>query len=298
MTVDAAKSRSEPAYDRDIVIVGGGPAGCSAAVFTARHGLDTVVFDRGNASLRRCAYLENYLGFPAGVDVETFYDLAHDHAERAGAEVIADLVVSVARDGRGGFRVETQDGRELTTRRVVAAAKYDGEYPDRDGRTPVDGLYVAGPLGAAEDQAIIAAGHGAVVGRSAIADARVDDGWWGDAADQVDWVRRAAELDDEWAARETWVEWFDDRFADGAPVDPGDPRFERVREEYIDASLSTYVEPDEIDARAESGHEALAEHVDVEAVVSAVDESSLLDAIDDDAIREYVNSGRVERETG
>lgn len=44
------------------VVVGGGPSGCAAAVFTARYGLDTVVFDRGNAALRRCASLENYLG--------------------------------------------------------------------------------------------------------------------------------------------------------------------------------------------------------------------------------------------
>lgn len=51
-------------FDYDVVIVGGGPAGCSAGVFTGRYGLDTVIFDRGRSSLRRCAYLENYLGFP------------------------------------------------------------------------------------------------------------------------------------------------------------------------------------------------------------------------------------------
>lgn len=47
----------------DVVIVGGGPAGCSAGVFCAREGLDTVIFDRGRSSLQRCAHLENYLGF-------------------------------------------------------------------------------------------------------------------------------------------------------------------------------------------------------------------------------------------
>ena len=93
---DTATDESDggvPEYD--VVVVGGGPAGCSAGVFTARDDLDTVVFDRGNSSLRRCAYLENYLGFPAGIDIETFSALAQDHAETAGCEVVDDLVVGV-----------------------------------------------------------------------------------------------------------------------------------------------------------------------------------------------------------
>jgi len=59
-TTDAA------AFDHDVVVVGGGPAGCAAGVFTARYGLDTMIFDRGRSSIQRCAYLENYLGFPRG----------------------------------------------------------------------------------------------------------------------------------------------------------------------------------------------------------------------------------------
>lgn len=39
-------------YDHDVVIVGGGPAGCSAGVFTARYELDTVIFDRLEKALR------------------------------------------------------------------------------------------------------------------------------------------------------------------------------------------------------------------------------------------------------
>ncbi|MFC6726873.1 FAD-dependent oxidoreductase, partial [Halobium palmae] len=87
----------EAGFDRDVVVVGGGPAGCSAGVFTARYGLDTLVFDRGNSSLRQCAHLENYLGFPGGIDVETFYALAHDHAEEAGCTIVADMVERVRR---------------------------------------------------------------------------------------------------------------------------------------------------------------------------------------------------------
>jgi thioredoxin reductase len=115
--------------DYDVVVVGGGPAGCSAAIFAARYGLDAVVFDRGRSSIRQCAYLENYLGFPAGVGIETFYELMHDHVTTAGCELVADLVASVSRDEEtGALLVETEDDRRVSATRVVAATRYDADY--------------------------------------------------------------------------------------------------------------------------------------------------------------------------
>ena len=52
----------------DVAIVGGGPAGCSAGVFCSRAGLDTVVVSNGRSTLQKCAFVENYLGFPAGIE--------------------------------------------------------------------------------------------------------------------------------------------------------------------------------------------------------------------------------------
>ena len=66
-------TRADSGFDHDIVIVGGGPAGCSAGVFTARYGLDTHIFDDGRSPIQRCAFLKNYLGFPAGIDIEPLY---------------------------------------------------------------------------------------------------------------------------------------------------------------------------------------------------------------------------------
>ena len=303
-------------FDHDIVIVGGGPAGCSAGVFCAREGLDTVIFDRGRSSIQRCAYLENYLGFPQGIDIETFYGLIQDHAETAGCTIVPDLAESVdRRDDGEGFSITVQEGDPVTARRVIAATRYDGsylhgldsddamletvehdgeederfdrEYPNDDGSTPVEGLYVASPAGKPDKQAILAAGHGAEVGKRVVADARIADGWWESAAEGVDWVRQQSELDDEWADRENWVEWFDDFYAEDAPVDPDSDRFERVRETYIDDRFDSYLTDTEIDRRAAESHETLAGHLDPEAIVAAVDSEQLLDAIDDDAIRAY-----------
>ena len=306
--------------DHDIVIVGGGPAGCSAGVFTAREGLDTVIFDRGRSSIQQCGYLENYLGFPAGVDIETFYNLIHDHAETAGCEIVPDLVESVDRpdNDAAGFVITPQEGDPVTARRVIAATRYDGEYmrglddeaamfetyehdgeeherfdtdyAEPDGTTPVDGLYIATPAGKPDKQAILAAGRGARVGKRVVADARIADGWWEEVAEGVDWVRQESALDDEWADREHWVEWFDTHYADEAPVDPDSDRFERVRAASIDDSLSSYITDAEIDDRAAAGHEAVASRLDPEAVVDAVGSDSLLAAMDDDEIRASLDS--------
>ncbi|QIO21093.1 FAD-dependent oxidoreductase [Haloarcula sp. JP-L23] len=274
--------------DRDVVVVGGGPAGCSAAVFLARDGLDTVVFDRGRSSLKQCAYLENYLGFPAGVDVETLYALMHDHVEEAGGTVVPDLVASVERaDDGDGFVVRTQDGRAVTTRYVLAATRYDGaylrplddgamferheydgeererfdrSYADPDGTTPVEGLYVASPSHDTDRQAIVAAGRGARTALELVAHARRERGYPDAVADHYDWVRPENARDEEWDDRDRWREWFDCRL----PEDHGlaDERRIELREQAIDRRLATYVSEAEIAARTERGQRRLLDHVD------------------------------------
>jgi hypothetical protein len=309
-------TETEPIYkcDNDVVIVGGGSAGCSAGVFCSREGLDTVVFDRRRSSLKRRAHLENHLGFPDGIDIETFYDLMHDHTEAAGCDIVPDLVESVdLSDDEAGFRITPQEGESVTARRVVAATRYDGGYmrdlhddasmfetheydseehehfdkgyAAADGTTPVDRLYVVTPSDE-DDRAIITAGRGTRVARRVIDDTRQDVGWWEEVSDGVDWVRREAELDDEWADRDRWVEWFDDYYGEDAPVETDSDRFQRVREADIDNSLSSYISSDELADRAAAGREALTTHLGVERLLGAVDAETLLDHVDDDVIRE------------
>lgn len=292
-------SRTGSAFDYDVAVVGGGPAGCSAGVFTARYGLDTAIFDRGRSSIRRCAFLENYLGFPAGIDIETLYGLMHDHAEEAGCEILCHLVESVeSAEGPEGFVVETQEGRRVTARRVVAATRYDGEYmrgldsdadmfatreydgeereqfdrgyPDSDGTTPIDGLYVASPTENADRQAILAAGHGARVGLTVVEDVRRGDGYPDTLSDHYDWMRREAELDGEWSSRDRWREWFDDRLPE--ENDLREERLAELREREIDRRFDAYLSDDGIERRAERGQKRLLEHIDDEAILRAARE--------------------------
>jgi thioredoxin reductase len=310
--------------DYDVVVVGGGPAGCSAGVFTARYGLDTVVFDRGRSSIRRCAHLENYLGFPAGIDVDTFHTLALDHAAEAGCEIDADLVESVERvergdgareggdradDGRGRdgpdadreggdagpdarFVVETQEGRRVSARWVVAATRYGGEYlrplgdgsmfetlehdgeeherfarsyAGADGETPVEGLFVASPSAEADRQAIVAAGRGARVGLALVEELRRRRGIPDSVADHHDWRRRDAERDPELRDRDRWRELIESALPDD--VDFDDERAVELREREIDRRMDSYLTDEEIATRRARGQRRLLERLDDERVL-------------------------------
>ncbi|MFC7215528.1 FAD-dependent oxidoreductase [Saliphagus sp. GCM10025334] len=180
---------------QDVCIVGGGVAGLSAAIYTARNGLDTLVIDGGESILARNASLENYPGFPDGVDARRYLALVREHAGNAGAEFELGYVTSVEqRDSQtpeAGFVLETEGGEPLEARRVIAASWPESEYltpldvgreqrgskhvvsVDEAGRTAVDGVYAAGRLAGEPHQAIVAAGHGAKVALAAIHDSGV-----------------------------------------------------------------------------------------------------------------------------
>ncbi|SIR03531.1 FAD binding domain-containing protein [Haladaptatus litoreus] len=176
----------------DVVIVGGGVAGLSAGTFTARADLDTLVVNDGVSILYRNAILENFPGFPAGIDSRLFCLMLEEQAERAGCARLDATVSDVrhAEDG-DGFSVETDD-ETIDADRIIAASWSDSDYldglgldfeqsgskqfvsVDDTGRTGVDGLYAAGRLADKYHQAIVSAGHGSQVGLTVVHDADPD----------------------------------------------------------------------------------------------------------------------------
>lgn len=187
---------------RDVLVIGSGVAGLTAALFTARAGLDTVVVNSGESILARNAHLENFPGFPAGVNSLTFLDMLDAQAQRNGVEFREGAVEALDRDSGPdttgdssdsdgsdrGFVASLADGGELRARRAIAASWSDTDYltglgvdvrtagskqfiqSDGSGRTTVDGLYAAGRLTEQYHQAIVSAGHGAQVAITLIHD--------------------------------------------------------------------------------------------------------------------------------
>ncbi|QLG62905.1 FAD-dependent oxidoreductase [Halorarum salinum] len=176
--------------DCDVLVAGGGVSGLTAATYTARAGLRTLVVSGEESILRRNAHLENFPGFPAGVNPRLFADMLRDQAGRNGAELVGGTVEDLA-GTEGEFVATLSDGRTVTAARVVAASWSDADYLDglgveiRDagskryvavdgvGRTSVAGVYVAGRLAEKYHQAVVAAGHGAEAGITLVHDAEV-----------------------------------------------------------------------------------------------------------------------------
>jgi thioredoxin reductase len=177
--------------DYDVLVGGGGPAGLSAGIFTARAGLETLLVNDGDPILRRNAHLENYPGFPAGVNSHRLIDMMEAQADRAGCERQENRVTDL-NETQTGFVAETEDGTQITAQYVIAATKNTVEFlagidgveildrgkqfveTDDRGRTGVPGLYAAGRLALQPYQAIIVAGHGATVGVTVIEDSNAD----------------------------------------------------------------------------------------------------------------------------
>jgi thioredoxin reductase len=96
---------------RDVVIVGAGPAGISAAVYLQRVGHKPLVFERDRIGglLLNANLVENYPGFPEGIGGSELVDLFNQHLEKQGVEVRHSEVTEVRRE-KDRFVVATPDG--------------------------------------------------------------------------------------------------------------------------------------------------------------------------------------------
>jgi thioredoxin reductase (NADPH) len=107
----------------DLIVVGSGPAGLTAALYAAREGLDTLVVERGGVGGQAgvTERLDNFPGFPEGVTGAEFADRLRTQAERFGVEILsAQEVTAVGHDGRYKT-VRTGDGEEYLAGAVLLA---------------------------------------------------------------------------------------------------------------------------------------------------------------------------------
>jgi thioredoxin reductase (NADPH) len=108
---------------RDLVIVGAGPSGLSAAVYGASEGLDVLVMEsnapggQAGASSR----IENYLGFPLGIPGQELMGRAYDQAQKFGAQVITAKGATQLTCSRKPYAVEIDKGARVPARAIVIA---------------------------------------------------------------------------------------------------------------------------------------------------------------------------------
>lgn len=110
---------SEP---RELIVIGSGPAGYTAAIYAARADLKPLVFEgmlAAGGALMTTTEVENFPGFRNGIDGPTLMDEMRAQAERFGAELVPEDVIEV--DLTGPIKIVRTDSGEFTARAVILA---------------------------------------------------------------------------------------------------------------------------------------------------------------------------------
>lgn len=103
----------ERAMDFQVIVLGGGPAGLSAAIYAARSGYPTLIVERAfpGGQIANASLVENYPGFADGVSGMELGQLMHRQAERQGAETMMAEVTGIVPGGNGKRHiVRTSEG--------------------------------------------------------------------------------------------------------------------------------------------------------------------------------------------
>ncbi len=112
----------------EVVVVGGGPAGLTTALYATRLGHETAVFDRGGGRAAMMQETHNVIGTPESVSGTEFLSTAVDQIQSYGADYRREFVTDIERVD-DAFALETTDGQAVAERVVLATGFSDGR-PD------------------------------------------------------------------------------------------------------------------------------------------------------------------------
>jgi thioredoxin reductase (NADPH) len=164
----------------EIAIIGAGPAGASAAIFTGRAEKKTLVFDLGE-SIAKKAWFDNYYGIDE-ISGPELYQKGKQQLQNVGAELKVEKVMSIKKEATG-FLIETTEASYLAKQIILATgfatdlaermgiemiAGIEPKIPkvvkvDATGKTNINGIWAAGIIAGNTNHAVVVAGDGAKV---------------------------------------------------------------------------------------------------------------------------------------
>jgi thioredoxin reductase (NADPH) len=171
----------------DVAIIGAGPAGGSAAIFTAKAGKKTLLLD-SDQSITKKAWLENHYGIDA-IKGPALVEVGKKQAIKFGAEFVTEKVVGITKN-EAGFMIETE-GNTFEAKHIILATGLlvdlaervgittkEGNEPriktvfnvDSQGKTNIEGIWAAGTCAGVSVHTIITAGDGAKVAINVISE--------------------------------------------------------------------------------------------------------------------------------
>ncbi len=110
---------------RDVVTVGAGPSALTAAIYTTREDIDTVLYEKSTIGglAATTDMVDNYPGFPEGIEGMTLAGQLEKQAERFGAHIEFGDVTAIRTEGK--YKVLTVDGEDVKAKAVLIATGSD-----------------------------------------------------------------------------------------------------------------------------------------------------------------------------
>jgi len=105
----------------DVIIIGRGPAGLSASIYTSRANLKTLVIGRSDSNLRKAEKIENYFGFSEVVSGDYLLCEGEKQALRLGVEIMDDEVIAIEKNDY--FEVITSENKYLCKALLLATGQ-------------------------------------------------------------------------------------------------------------------------------------------------------------------------------
>ena len=123
----------------EVIIIGAGPAGISASLYTIRGNLKTLVIYKEKSALEKTQKIENYYGFENGIEGKELYKIGIEQAKNLGVEILEEEVTNIQIDfidtdkekNRQIFKVETLNN-EFQAKSVILATGNKKNKPNID----------------------------------------------------------------------------------------------------------------------------------------------------------------------
>ena len=116
----------------DCLVIGGGPAGLTAAIYLARFHLNILVVDAGKSRASWIPCTRNHAGFPEGISGKELLERMREQACKYGAKVQTEFVTKLERDEESGLFAATWGSGSAVARSVLIATGVTNRRPPMD----------------------------------------------------------------------------------------------------------------------------------------------------------------------
>lgn len=124
----------------DVIVIGSGPAGITAAIYAKRRNLSILVISKGNGALQKAEKIDNYYGFENGISGKELYENGIKQAKNLGIDFTEDEVINIEYINQ--FTVETVNSK-YEAKAVILATGVSRNIPNIKGIKEFEGKGVS-----------------------------------------------------------------------------------------------------------------------------------------------------------